>query len=311
MKKTQKKILGLCGLGAVVATTALAAALPTNPEALATSVAVNSVTDTIQVRVLGTAVKINITQPDPTSDLNIVNPEREIAFNYENANDVTSTLYYTNVNGHTEIIDEEHFTPNYEPGAFSKTFNLNDYGYGHYKLIVEGEGAGGETNKDSVAFNYLPVTGTAAQVGQEERVKVDLNYDTSNTSRVKAVRLDVLKNGIHTGKVVWVNYPTKTTDIDFSRMVNGNYTIMATAYGENNLPLFAPFPITVNYQSPYVPVPVPHTGDTGGMFKDGSVSQTDYLVTGLMVFGIVAVAGIAFIMRNDKKTHSKKSGRRK
>ena len=297
MKKHTKKILGLCGLGAVVATTALAVAMPNNPEALATTG--TKVSDTIQVRVVGPEVEATITSP--TNGVELVTPNQEIAFDYANAHTITADLEYTNINGFTTNVYHVVLEKNYEAGSYSKMLNLDNYGYGHYKLSVVSEGLGGETDRDSVAFKYLPMTGTAAQIGTTEAVKVDLNYDTSEGSPVKAIRLDVYLHGIYAGKSVWVTAPDTTVNIDFTRMLSGNYTIVATAYGASGLPLFAQYFIPLAYQSPLSPIPVPNTGSNTGIFEDSNISQTDYLITGLIIFGIVAVAGIVFMMRNDKR----------
>ena len=62
MKKTQKNLLGMFGLSIVVATTVFAACLP-GPEASAAG----SVTDTVTVRVVGDAPKVDITGVDSGS----------------------------------------------------------------------------------------------------------------------------------------------------------------------------------------------------------------------------------------------------
>lgn len=304
MKKHTKRVLGLFGLGAVVATTAFAVSLPNNPEALATT----GVTDTIQVRVVGSEVDATITKP--SNDAVFVNPNQEIAFDYANANKVVATLNYTNINGQTSEVYRVEFDRDYGAGSYAETLNLDNYGYGIYKLNVESTGLA-ISDEDSVSFRYLPVTGSATQIGTTGAVKVDLDYNNSDSSPIKKIKLDVYLHGLYV-KTVFVDSPDLTKTIDFSRMLSGTYTIMATALNQYGAPLYLSYPMTVVYQSPFQPIPVPNTADTGGMFKNSNISQTDYLITGIIVFGIVAIAGIAFMMRNEKRTtRNRKSNRRK
>ena len=312
MKKTQKKLFGLFGLGVVVATTAVALALPNNPEALATS----TVVDTITVTVVGTEVDATITEPLGAPIF--VTPEQGIVFNYSGADTVTATLEYTNRNGSTYTYPVTNISAGQAAGTFADTLNLADfrlgysdydYGYGEYKLIVAAT-TGGVTDTDYATFSYYPVIGDAEQEEGTDTVDVDLSYDQSDASVIDTVVINVY-DGDKIVKSVTVDYPADTAKIDFSGLESGKYRITATAYDENGL-LYKSYTMYVDYTPQRQVIPVPNTANTGGMFKDSNISQTDYLVTGLIIFGVVAVAGIVFMMRNDKNTpRTKKTNRRK
>ena len=312
MKKTQKKLFGLFGLGVVVATTAVALALPSNPEALATS----TVVDTITVTVVGTDVDATIVEP--LGDPIFVTPEKEIIFKYHSASTVTAVLEYTNKDGNKYTYPIADIDAGQQDGTFTGTLNLADYrlgesdydyGYGEYKLIVTAV-SGSLTDTDYATFSYYPVIGDAAQEEGTDTVNVDLSYDQSDASIIDTIVINV-SDGDEVVKSITVNYPADTAQIDFSGLESGNYKITVTAYDENGL-LYKSYTTYVDYVEQGRVIPVPNTANTGGMFKDSNISQTDYLVTGLIIFGVVAVAGVVFIMRNDKKTpRAKKANRRK
>ena len=322
MKKHTKKVLGLFGLGAVAGITALAIALPNNPEASAVE---STVVDTIQVRVVGSEVDATITAPVDGSVF--VSPEQKLSFDYANANTVTASLEYTNRSGNTYSYPGiTILTPDYSAGSYEQILNLSnygieypdyDYGYGHYKITVESAGVGGVTDISYTTFDYLPVTGTVEQEKGTNNVKVDLDYDTSDDSNVKNVTITITDEG---GNVVVepivLDRPATEANFDFGNLglPDGTYTVTIIANGENG-PLYTEYVTKVTFSNINPPiVPVPSTADTGGMFKNNNISQTDYLITGLVIFGIVDIAGVAFIMRNDKKTaktSKAKSGRRR
>ena len=317
MKKTHKKLFGLFGLGVVAATTAVALAMPNNPDALATATS-TSFTDTISVRVVGSEVDATITEPlgDPTT----VMPGQEIAFDYSGADTVTAYLEYTTKAGNKYTYFLANISAGQVPGGWTDTLDLANYGlgypdydhgYGDYTLIVIST-TGSITDEDRATFSYLPVVGDAEQKDDTNVVNVNLEYDVTDASIIETVVLNVYDENGDLVKTVTVDYPTEAVEIDFGDLSDCNYKITAMAYdGEGQL--YKEYTMQVDYKAPsgedkkVVPVP-----NTGGIFKNSNISQTDYLITGLIIFGVVAIAGIVFMMRNDKKTPTtKKTGRRK
>ncbi|MBR3052294.1 hypothetical protein IKG60_01580 [Candidatus Saccharibacteria bacterium] len=110
MKKTQKKILGISGLCLVVVITILAAILPV-PGASATE----SVTDTIQVRVVGSVPDVNILGIDNGEVITV--PNQSFTVTYENVADVTVTLEHTDLDGNTTTYLLDELTPDYYAGS--------------------------------------------------------------------------------------------------------------------------------------------------------------------------------------------------
>lgn len=102
MKKKTKKIFGFIGLALVVGITAVACSLP-SPKATAAQ----SLTDTIQVRVVGNAPDVRFNNIE-NRDI-IVYPWQSFSVEYENVANYTLTLTYTDMDGNTtsNVIDSQ------------------------------------------------------------------------------------------------------------------------------------------------------------------------------------------------------------
>ena len=117
MKKTRKKVLGFLGLFVVAVMTVAAVVIP-GP---ATS-AITTVTDTIQVRVVGSVPDVNIL--GIVNNAIYTNPERLFTVEYENVEKYTVTLEYTDLDGNvTEELLDEAFA-DYEAGSENYRFRL-------------------------------------------------------------------------------------------------------------------------------------------------------------------------------------------
>lgn len=119
MKRAHKKVLGIFGLLVVIVMTCVAIIMPSSKASATTSI-----TDTIVVRVVGSVPNIDIR--GITNGAVYVNPSRAFAIDYENVEDVTITLEYTDLSGTTtsEVIDR--FKPDYEPGTENYLIRLVD-----------------------------------------------------------------------------------------------------------------------------------------------------------------------------------------
>ena len=108
MKRAKKNFLGLLGLSAVTVMTVIAVSIP-SPGANATTI-----TDTIKLRVVGTTPNIEIL--DIKNGAIFSSPERSFRVSYENIENYTLTLTYTNLNNEDTktIVDE--FIPDQEYG---------------------------------------------------------------------------------------------------------------------------------------------------------------------------------------------------
>ena len=304
MKKTQKKILGAFGLSVVVATTVFAAFLPT-PVTQATG---GTITDTVTVRVVGPGPDVTIT--DETSGESEVKPDKTIHYDYSGAKIIEITLEYTDKDGNktTEVLDT--FDADYETGSGDLNLDLGqpEYGYGDYIIKITGSGTGGVEDIDIIDFSFVPVTGTAEESKTVDGADVTLQYDPDNDD-IASFEINVYDkdgNKIDGLSPTIVTPPDTQFSLDFGKygLDDGLYIITVNALDANGEPLYKPYPIEFNYKTePYV---VP---DTGGVFQGLNISRSDYLVTGLVVFGIIAMAGLYFVAKNSKS--ARRGNRRK
>lgn len=305
MKKTKKRVLGLLGLILVVVTTIFAVFLP-GPEASAEG-GIDTVVDSITVRVTGTQPDILNIKPENGSIF--VYPDQNLSFDYENVEYLTITMYYTDKDSVTHRIDllttddPESFV-DYVAGTYSKPLNLfaEDFGYGEYRVHIEGIDLDGVKDIEDIAFSLYPVYGTVDEA-DDGLTYSDLHYDTTNPD-IKTIGIKIYdENGnlVNIISPITVNSPDTRVELPFSEndLATGKYKIEITAYDATGVALYKPY-VTYYY---YENIPTPNTG---GLFKGLNISRTDYLVTGLLIFLSVAVLGIIFIVRgrNNKKRAS-------
>ena len=329
MKKTHKQIFGCFGLGLVAAMTAVAIALP-SPQASA----ISTVTDTLQVRVVGDTPMAD-TPVATDSHGNVIEQGSEISdpvlnfvTNYENIEYLrfNLTYTYTNPDGTTstkvyENIFDERFT-DYYPGTAEDSLDLTDemfnidgsHGYGHYTLEAIGVGYAGAEDSKPFEFSLAPFEASAEQ--NESTGMIDVNVDNINKDDVKTIEIYDGDKKIGTVTVgeggeggsddeIFKYIPTDTTT---ERDIH--ITIVAKD-ADGNI-IYISKVIIVHFD----PLKVPHSGapDTGGLFKDLNISREDYLITGLIVFFIVGIVGLGVVARgrraNSCRTMNNKTAKR-
>ena len=138
-------------------------------------------------------------------------------------------------------------------------------------------------------------------------MNVDLNYnpDSQDIDKIVLNVYDENGNLVEGLSPVEVTPPTTNVPLDFGKygLPDGNYTISVTAYDANGNALYEPYTVLVKYSSSAAaPVPVP---DTGSLLRTNNISNTDYLITGIVIFGLVAIAGVMYAMKNGKKNNTK------
>ena len=303
MKKSQKKILGLLGLTTVGVVTVVAATMP-SPEASA----ISSVTDTITIRVVSNAPNVDVLEPkdgEITSQANQI-----IKFNYENVNQIRVTLKRKDQYGNElppKIFD---FTSDGTPGSDSLSLNLADpeYGYGEYTIIISGENGQSLSDEDTMRFTYLPVI-VDAEVDQETGDAIlDLDYDeeNGNIDHFGIVVTDENGNTVVKPSPIIIKTPETEAIIPFSDydLPAGKYTIATTAYDESGNALYTTYQVFFVYKpvdKEVVPVP-----DTGGLFQGLNISKSDYLITGLIIFFMVGLAGSVYILKSKTTSNNKR-----
>ena len=330
MKKTRKKIIGLFGLAFVVAMTIFAAILPT-PETKATIPP--STTDTISVRVVGEAPNVEVTGIE--QDGVVVTPEQTITTTYENIEKLHLDIKYTDADGvqHEETLLDDvpvdyiagvsDFVIDFTTGEYSYTYEyyvsdtetqtatgtgqLTNYGYGDYVVTASGSGVAGEPDESTLVFSYYPFD--MSVVNNDGDVDIDLVYvpddgtdeTEGNVAQIVINIYDENGNPVGPSPIV-VPAPGTHVDIDLNEygLPSGTYTIEAVAYDRNGTMLYKPITRTIIYEAQLIPVP-----DTCSMMGNLNVSKTDYLITGLIIFGIVGTGGAIFITKHDKKSKAK------
>ena len=185
--------------------------------------------------------------------------------------------------------------------------DVNNYGYGKYVVTAHGVGYAGAYDEDMVVFWYLPVYAEVTEDENTGNYKVDLDYNAddgsgggggTSTGDVASIEVNVYDSNGNLVKElspIKVTPPTKSIELPFGDygLPSGTYTIKISAYDKNGNELYEPYVITIEYKA----IPVP---DTGMFFQNLNISRTDFLVTGLIIFGIVGVGGAIFISKRNK-----------
>lgn len=312
MKKTKKRVLGLCGLSLVAGMTAVAVMLPTP---MASAAGSTSMTDNISVRVVGAVPDTNVSGVE--NGVTIVEPITSFSITYENVETVTVTLAYTDVNGITTFYTLDDIAPDYQAGA--GTYDIASIltaasedehnNYGEYVITVRGEGYAGAYDEDIVAFSYLPTYAVASEDEDTKNYTLDLDYamdegddeeeePSDSTGEVASIVINVYDpdgNIVEELSPIDVALPATTVELPFGDygLPSGTYTIVISTYDKNGEELYKPYVIKVEHKA----IPVP---DTGAFFQNLNISRTDFLVTGLVVFSLVGIGGLVFISKHNR-----------
>ncbi|MBR0467679.1 hypothetical protein IJJ53_02090 [Candidatus Saccharibacteria bacterium] len=299
MKKTEKRVLGLLGLILVAITTIFAAFLP-GPEASATDSG-TSVTDTIQVRVVGNSPAVEIV--GVTDGEKVVFPDLSFTFDYADVEYASVFIDYVDDQGNkvTYTLLEDFFA-DYAMGTYDPPLEVDlledGYGYGEYTIRVEGEGFSTPTS-DMIHFSFYPVTGEIDEDESSGLTYLDLNYNTSN-KKIDTIKINVYDesgNLVSSMSPITVKAPGTRVELPFveNNLPTGNYKIEITAYDSAGKLLYGK-PYTLYYYYEAIPVP-----DTGKVFGGLNISKTDYLITGLLIFFSAAGLGILFIVKGKRQ----------
>lgn len=304
MKKTQKNILGLAGLGLVLGITAVAIAIPSSDAS-----ALTELVNTVSVRVVETSP--NVDAQGIESGSSFVKSKQTITVGYENVVKVAAKIIYTDLSGATHEIDLGEVSVSEQSGELPYDFDFSDpqYGYGSYQFVVTGTNSLGVTDEDIIEFTYHAFDAEKIEVKEEtsdkERTYVDLDYtpdDGTGDGKNKVTEFIIHVFDPYGNEVVGLSpitlpAPGTRVEIPFNNydLKPGIYTILVSAYNRTG-DLLETKEFKKEIKKPDTPedVPVP---DTGGLFNNLNVSESDLLVTGLIVFFIAGICGIVFISR--------------
>ncbi len=185
------------------------------------------------------------------------------------------------------------------------------------EIVVKVVGAGAhiKVNEDGGRKDSSPKLSTDIDYQGIDKLYVDLSYingDTTQTIRLAEIpsgynlagRLSLKLN--FSSKTYSYNGETYTLPDDF---IYGEYSIHAYGY-DNSEPKvliedFYNFKYSEEEPTPTpTPIPVPNTGST----TDSKINlmQTDYLITGLIIFLLVGISGFIFISRREKSSRKRR-----
>ena len=180
-------------------------------------------------------------------------------------------------------------------------------GYGEYTLTARATDANGISAERSVTYYYLPVVGEIVEGEEDGEYVIDLDYDDDDGSEsglddVKLIEIIITDdegNPIESIPPIYVEPPQVEVVLDFDEygLEDGEYMILINAYGDDTTkPLYEPYIIKVKYDGSEVIV-VPNTGN---VTQTLNIMKNDYLVTGLIVFGIIALSGIVIVSKKNR-----------
>lgn len=319
MKRKTKRLLGVFGLAAVMVTTAIAYALPT-PEAHAEESTDANVT--IQVKVVGPGETAQLVSPANGAVIksNIVPVEytyQRMKVVYVNLScDSKSRAAGDPIVVHTQNVPAD----NDYTGSFKTNINLNDWGIqadATCRLFLTGKGVNDTDVRDEgVQFEYramkvdIPTTGD----GDEEKPVTDEKGDPEVTIGVRddvySLLLQVYNEA---GKPVFVkdgkeepilvsrdkfDGDSYTLNLPMSKYgaKTGWYELVAIAYGQDGKEV-----ISMNTYRFYYDPGTPNVPGAGTVMDNLNISRVDYVVTGLIAFGAVAMFGIYLVARKSRR----------
>jgi hypothetical protein len=289
--------------------TILAAFMPNNSASAATP---NSMTDNVTVQVIDSVPAVEVL--NPKSGEMISSLDETLKVHYDNISNFTVTITFIDENGveHTEVIDE--VEPDQEHGDLDIPFREfgADYGYGEYIIKVTGVGVDGSEVEDAVKFEYVAVTADVKMDEETGITDIKLDYadedpDLDEEDKVAKVVINVYDEGgniVDEISPIEVNAPGKEVTIPFDdyNLPSGDYTIVITPYNASGKELYKELTFVVHYNG----LLVPSTADTGGLFTNLNIAKSDYLITGVIVFSLIGIAGIVFISRKNRNNSSRR-----
>lgn len=306
MQKTKKQILGIAGLLAVGVMTTIACSLPA-PDAAAVNA---SSAGDVNINVNINEGNTRITLLSPLDNSAFVNPNAEVSSSYEDATKLEYYLSYTKDDGTEEEVNvESTFVHTQTSGTHTFNLDLSPYGYRQFKLRAVAYGSSNATREDTVAFDYRALI--ADFEGTDKNGNPILDAEVS--SEVEKLRVQVYDND---GKPLFVNADGQEEPVMLSRSDidpatgkitsalpfgkygagAGEYTAVISAYNADDS-IISMVTLDVKYA-----IETPDTPNTGSALFGGlNISRLDYLLTGLIAFGIAAGFAIYLVQRKNRR----------
>lgn len=290
MSRVCRKIVSLFGLALVIGITTAAAGIMPMQQASAASNDVN-----VQFRVFNGSFMAQILEPAEGS-VSYSDGAVTAKINYSNVREVC--VYLTFPDGHQVLVDT--MTPTDDSGEYEAALPVD--AYGDYTITVSGTDLSGNAMPgDSRAFSYRAVTAEISEDHGKIKVSYGTNicklglqvYKASDGSRESPLLdpeyiIDAEQTG-GTPNVAEVEIP------GFEELGPEEFKVVVTAYDCLNDDAVDTY--TVDILGNLLP---PATGAVS--ILGVTVSQADYLITGLVVFACAAILAL-FLLGRLKKTN--------
>lgn len=324
MQTSKKRIMGALGLASVAAMTVAAYNVPT-PVAYAQTSQDVPLTVNVIAKNLSTKITGGIRDGSTTA----ISPvEVQVTFSHAHYLDYTVSISQDGTtvddvdSGHIDVSTIEGVTDQGDgyAGIYTASIDtedlltragLNPHKKAEFTFYVEGSSASGALSMgDSVTFNYGQIAINPEDNTNPDAAEGETNVATNEDGDpIIAVESSENVTRIHSiitgpdGNTLFEQDNSPAGDITNILLPfaehnaqAGWYTLTVVAYDENGEAMD-----TDSFRFYYAPlVGLPNTG--GSIFAGLNIGRTDFLVSGLLVFGIAAVAGILLMNRNKKSS---------
>ncbi len=307
MQKTKKQILGIAGLLAVGVMTTIACSLPAPDAAAIDASSAGDVNINVNIQEGNTRIQL----VKPLDGSAFVDSSIEVSSNYEDASKLEYYLSYTKDDGTEEEVNvRNQFVQSGTSGTDTFTLDLNPYGYRKLKLRAVAYGAGSTTREDSVAFDYSAIIANFQGIDKNG----DPILNTEVSEKVEQVRVQVYDKN---GKPLFVNANGQEEPVLLNRSAidpatgkniisalpfgkygaaPGEYTAVISAYDASSNIISM---VTLDTKYAIETPDTPNTGST--LFGNLNISRLDYLLTGLIAFGIAAGFAVYLVQRKNRR----------
>lgn len=295
----RKNILGILGLIAVAIITAIASTMPAPGANAADNLAAST---TIVVNVVNDRVPTaSITNP---SDGDIVtNNNINVNFDFTNSDAAVLTVK-NNTTGDTGEIP---VTLETDSGSASVPVDLDEYGsFGNFTFTVKTT-ADDYFAEDSVNIDYVVLDVEDAGKAENDDPIIDI---VKYSDKIDILLIQAYKQS--DGEPLFdPEFPQLIAELNADGTIvlpfednnaeNGKYLIVVTGYtvdeGGNPDVEIGMDSVLIDYQREEEPIVVP---DTGELLKNLNISQTDYIITGVIVFMIIT-GGVLVYMKKSRR----------
>lgn len=320
MKRKTKRLLSVFGLVVVTAMTAVACALPT-PEAHAEDVLTDSANVNIQVKVVGPGS--NATMVKPANGEVVKSNIVPVEYTFQKMKSVSTVLSCTSVAraAAEQVVDTYNVTE--EDGTGTRKFNLdlNDWGVqadATCRIFLTGKGIDDKDIRDEgVSFEYRAIKVDMGDKDDENNKPVtdekgDPEVTIGISDEVYSLLLQVydesgkplfIKDGVEEPILVArdkfdLESGSYKLNLPMSKYgaKSGWYELVAIAYGQDGKEV-----VSMNVYRFYYDAKTPNVPGTGTVMESLNISRADYVVTGLIAFGAVAIFGVYLVARKSRR----------